>query len=108
MGDKGDGGNYFHNYLCVRCVFRSADTHCCHDSLVAVFLVIKSVLSVLTVYMEAYLICRSLRRCSRGESNQRRIQDMEEKHSILVRFGDDTRAGMALSNRAVASRCHQA
>lgn len=49
MGDKGDGGNYFHYYLHVRNECRSADMHCWLDSLVVIFMVIRSSLSVLSV-----------------------------------------------------------
>lgn len=49
MGDKGDGGNYFHYYIHVRSVPCPADTHCCLDSLVVIFMVIQSILSVLSV-----------------------------------------------------------
>lgn len=43
-------------------------------------------------------------RCRRRASHQRRIQDLEEEHSIPLWLGDDPRLGMALIDSSVASR----
>ena len=45
----------------------------------------------------------SLRRRFGGESHQRGIQDMEEEHPLPLRSCDDSRTGVAQSDRTVAA-----
>ena len=50
---------------------------------------------------------RALWRSCWRTRHQRRIQDLEEKYSFLVWFGNDTCFGMAITHCSMASWCHQ-
>lgn len=50
--------------------------------------------------------CRYFRRGGRGACHQRRIQNMEEEHSLLVRPRHDARTRMAIAHRSVAPGRH--
>lgn len=75
------------------------------------------ILHICPVILGMFLLCSLLEFClifcrlfrnvwwrRRGKSNQWRIQDMEEEHSVSLRFGDDPRFGMAFLDRSVAPR----
>lgn len=53
------------------------------------------------------LFCRAIWWSSGGTRHQRRIQNMEEKYSVLVRPGYDACPRMAFTYSAVASWCHK-
>lgn len=49
------------------------------------------------------LLSRSAGGHDGGARHQRGVQDLEEKHSLLVRSGDDTRFGVAQPHRTVVA-----
>ena len=57
-------------------------------------------------FIDCKWLARALWWSSGGTRHQRRIQNMEEKHTFLIRFSNDTRPWMAFFNSSVAPWCY--